>query len=201
MKFKSLFGILIFLVCIGLVDAKSKKKKPNQRKVTEDKFQNQLIDYKEFQRIVDTSAETRESHRLTEDKFLLMMKESGVIVLDARSESRYNLRHITGALNLPFTEFTETNLAKVIPSKKSKILIYCNNNFDGSPAAFAAKAPAASLNLSTYNSLRAYGYSEIFELGPLLDVEKTKIPFEGSEVSDSNIKQKENEKVDESQDK
>jgi hypothetical protein len=61
-------------------------------------------------------------------------------------------------------------------------LIYCNNNFEGSPAAFAAKAPAASLNLSTYTSLKAYGYSNIFELGPLLNVTTTKIPFEGTEV-------------------
>ena len=34
------------------------------------------------------------------------MKEPGVVVLDARSSSMYRLRHIDGAVNLPFTDFT-----------------------------------------------------------------------------------------------
>jgi len=85
-------------------------------------------------------------------------------------------------VNLPFTDFTAASLAGVIPAKDAKILIYCNNNFLGSPVAFASKTATASLNLSTYTSLKAYGYDQIFELGPLLDVSKTKIPFAGSEV-------------------
>lgn len=118
-----------------------------------------------------------------------MMQEKNVVLLDARSEARYALRRIKGAINLPFTEFTEQSLASVIPSKETRILIYCNNNFVGSPTAFAAKAPAASLNLSTYTSLKAYGYKNVFELGPLLDISATKIPFEGTEVvSQSPIK-------------
>jgi hypothetical protein len=52
----------------------------------------------------------------------------------------------------------------------------------GSPNAFATKAPAASLNLSTQAALRAYGYSNIFELGPALHVEKTILKFEGTET-------------------
>jgi rhodanese-related sulfurtransferase len=144
---------------------------------------NRLIDYGKFKEIVNQSSKERESRRLTEAQFMAMMKEKGVVLLDARSESRYALRHIKGAINLPFTEFTGKSLASVVPSKDTKILIYCNNNFEGSPAAFAAKAPAASLNLSTYTSLKAYGYKNVFELGPLLNISTTKIPFEGREVS------------------
>ncbi len=144
---------------------------------------NRLIDYGKFREIVIQSAKERESRRLTEAQFIVMMKEQGIVLLDARSESKYALRHIKGAINLPFTEFTEQSLAAVIPSKNTKILIYCNNNFEGSPTAFASKAPAASLNLSTFTSLKAYGYSNVFELGPLLDVSTTKIPFAGKEVS------------------
>jgi hypothetical protein len=143
---------------------------------------NRLIDYGKFREIVLQSSEERESRRLTEAQFMAMLKEQGIVLLDARSESRYTLRHIKGAINLPFTEFTEESLAAVIPSKDTKILIYCNNNFEGSPTAFASKAPAASLNLSTYTSLKAYGYNNVFELGPLLDVDTTRIPFEGKEV-------------------
>ena len=140
---------------------------------------NPLINYREFQQIVTASAAERQTRRLTEDDFLGGMKQPGVVVLDARSESKYRLLHVKGAVSLPFTEFTDASLARVLPGKGSKILIYCNNNFLGEPMAFASKKPAASLNLSTYTSLKAYGYTNVFELGPLLDVSRTKIPFEG----------------------
>lgn len=143
---------------------------------------NRLIDYDAFQKIVASSASERESHRLTEPQFIEAMADKKAVLLDARSASKYELRHIQGAVNLPFTEFTAESLAKVIPAKDAKILIYCNNNFEGSPVAFASKAPSASLNLSTYTSLRAYGYTNIFELGPLLNVHTTAIPFAGAEL-------------------
>ena len=143
---------------------------------------NRLIDYEGFQKIVDTSEKERQTHRLTESDFLSAMNEQNVVLLDARSASMYRLRHVKGAVNLPFTDFTAASLSAVLPSKNTKVLIYCNNNFLGSPVAFASKMPPASLNLSTYTSLKAYGYDQIYELGPLLDVKTTKIPFEGTEV-------------------
>jgi hypothetical protein len=143
---------------------------------------NPLIDYQGFQKIVAVSADERESHRLTEPQFMEAMADKNAVLLDARSASKYELRHIRGAVNLPFTDFTAGTLASVIPSKTTRILIYCNNNFEGSPSAFASKAPSASLNISTYTSLRSYGYTNIFELGPLLNVHSTSIPFEGSEL-------------------
>jgi hypothetical protein len=148
-----------------------------------DQIPNRLIDYNGFQKIVVSSNAERESRRLKEDEFIATMAEKGVVVLDARSASKYQLRHIKGAINLPFTDFTADTLAQVIPSKTSKVLIYCNNNFQGSPTALPSKIPAASLNLSTYTSLKAYGYTNVFELGPLLDVRTTAIPFEGAEVN------------------
>jgi len=143
---------------------------------------NRLIDYAAFQAIVDNSRLERESHRLTEDAFLAAMQDPHTVVLDARSPAMYDLRHIKGAVSLPFTDFTAATLAGVLTAKDVKILIYCNNNFLNDPRAFASKMPPASLNLSTYTSLKAYGYDNIYELGPLLDVKTTKIPFEGKEV-------------------
>ncbi len=79
-------------------------------------------------------------------------------------------------------DFTVESLAKVIPAKTTKVLIYCNNNFTGSPAAFASKSAPVALNISTFVSLTAYEYTNIYELGPLKDVKDTKIVFEGTEV-------------------
>jgi hypothetical protein len=49
--------------------------------------------------------------------------------------------------------------------------------------AFASKAPAASLNISTFVNLYTYGYTNVYELGPLVNVKSTALPFEGTEVS------------------
>ncbi|WP_411823077.1 rhodanese-like domain-containing protein [Leptospira sp. 'Mane'] len=176
---KVLIIVLSLFLIVDSVSPVSKRKISKKQGTT---IPNPLINYDEFQKIVVDSSEEREEKRLTEDSFLRMMGEDKTILLDARSENRYHLRHIKGAFNLPFTEFTEDSLGKLIPDKDTKILIYCNNNFEGSPESFAAKAPAASLNLSTYTSLKAYGYKNIYELGPLLDVRKTKIPFAGTEL-------------------
>ena len=37
--------------------------------------------------------------------------------------------------------------------------------------------PTASLNLSTFIALYNYGYRNLYELGPLIDVREAKIPF------------------------
>ena len=103
------------------------------------------------------------------------------VILDARSERMFNRLHIDGAVNLSFPDFTEQELAKIIPTKDSKVLIYCNNNFTNAPASFPAKTPAASLNLHTYNALHSYGYTQIYELGPLLDASATAITLVGTE--------------------
>ena len=90
-----------------------------------------------------------------------------------------------GAVHLAFTDFTEEALAKVIPDKKVKILIYCNNNFTGEQANFADKRAPVALNIPTFINLHAYGYTNVHELGPLLEVRTTKIPFEGKSIKQS----------------
>jgi hypothetical protein len=157
----------------------------SSQSATPNSIPNRLIDYAAFPRIVDTSGVERENRRLTEDAFLAAMSEPGVVLLDARSATMFRLQHIRGAVNLPFTDFTAASLANALPNKGTKILIYCNNNFLHRPVAFASKMAPASLNLSTYISLKAYGYDNIYELGPLLDADKTKISFEGTGVTAS----------------
>ena len=143
---------------------------------------NEHIDYDGFLEIAANAKDTREDRRLTEAQFIAAAGEPGTVVFDARSADKFALRHIKGAVNLPFTDFTVESLAKVIPAKTTKVLIYCNNNFAGSPVAFADKSPPVALNISSFISLVTYGYTNVYELGPFLDVKKTKIVFEGTEV-------------------
>ena len=145
-------------------------------------LRNPLIRFDQFAAKVLEVDSVREERRLTEDAFLAAMKEPGVVVLDARSGPMFELRHLEGAVNLSLPDFTEEALAAVMPSKETKVLIYCNNNFLGSPIAMASKAVSASLNVHTFVTLRSYGYENVWELGPLLDVRTTKLPMAGSEV-------------------
>lgn len=141
---------------------------------------NPLIDYGAFADNVAAVGAARESRRLTERQFIGMAAEPGTIILDARSSEKFALLHVKGAKNLSLPDITAEELARIVPSRDTRILIYCNNNFLNEPAAFPSKLPAASLNVHTFNVLFAYGYRNVYELGPLIDIEKTRIVFEGT---------------------
>lgn len=143
---------------------------------------NRLIDYVRFQNQVAEVAELRKYRRVSEDQFIAMAEDPETIVLDARSERRFALLHVAGARHLNLSDFTEAELQNIIPGKSSRILIYCNNNFLNATAAFPSKAPSASLNIHTMNMLYSYGYHNVYELGPLLDIRSTKIAFAGTQA-------------------
>ena len=141
---------------------------------------NPAIDMDGYLRVATEAAACRQSHRVTEQEFIRMSQEAGTIVLDARSREKYDLLHVTGAMDLSFPDISIATLAELLPDKNTRILIYCNNNFKNEELAFPGKAARASLNLSTYIALYSYGYRNVYELGPLLDVHATKLPLEGS---------------------
>jgi hypothetical protein len=121
----------------------------------------------------------REERRVGEQDFIEMSREPATIVFDARSDAKFRLLHVKGARHLSLPDVTAAELARLIPSKTTRILIYCNNNFANDPEAFPTKAVRASLNLYTFNTLYSYGYTNVYELGPLIDIKSSKIPFEG----------------------
>jgi len=101
------------------------------------KTSNPLIDMPSFLKLSQQAAKHRSTRRVTEDEFIRMSREAGVVILDARSRQKFDELHIRGAVNL----------------------------------------------LSTYISLYIYGYRNIYELGPLLDVKKTKLELVSSSQS------------------
>ncbi|MCR9202070.1 MAG: rhodanese-like domain-containing protein [Planctomycetaceae bacterium] len=141
---------------------------------------NPQIDYAAFEKQVVEVGRLREQRRITEQEFLKRSKRQGVVVLDARSREKFGQLHIRGAVNLPMPDFTEAELKKLIPSKETMVLIYCNNNFRDEPVAFPVKRVAAALNVHTFNALHSYGYTNVYELAPVLKVESTKLPFAGT---------------------
>jgi len=126
------------------------------------------------------AAAHRQSHRVSEEEFIRMSREPGTIVLDARSRAKFDELHVKGAINLPFPDIAIAALRQTIPDKNTRILIYCNNNFRNAKGPFPEKAARAALNLSTFIALYGYGYRNVYELAPLVNIEKSRLEFGGS---------------------
>ena len=144
---------------------------------------NPAIDMEGFLRVSREAAVHRQSHRVSEAEFMRLGGEPGTIILDARSAEKYGLLHVKGAINLSFPDITIESLKQAIPNPGTRILIYCNNNFSGAEKPFPSKLATASLNLSTYIALFNYGYRNVFELGPIVDLKDSELEFDGSEVA------------------
>jgi phage shock protein E len=138
---------------------------------------NPAIDMEGYLRVSREAAQHRETRRLSEAEFVRMSSEPGTVILDARSREKFDELHVKGAINLPFPDIAIESLKATIPDKGTRILIYCNNNFANAEGPFPAKIARASLNLSTYIALYSYGYRNVYELGPLIDLDKSKLQF------------------------
>ena len=161
------------------------------------------VNFNDFKGLVAEVEAHREGRLVDLDTFLRMSKETGVIIMDSRSKFRFDRIHVKGAKHLNFSDFTQANLSKMIPTFETTVLIYCNNNFEGNQRDFASKVslpvarprvtPATqfavqakplmmALNIPTYVNLYGYGYRNVYELHELVDVKDPRIAFEGSIV-------------------
>jgi phage shock protein E len=141
---------------------------------------NPNIDMEGYLAAAQEAARHRADRRISEEEFLRMSRETGTIVLDARSREKFDLLHIQGAINLSFSDIDIDSLKRTLPDKNARILIYCNNNFTSPRDAFPSKLPSLSLNLSTYIALYQSGYRNVYELGPRLDPKTSTLTFEST---------------------
>lgn len=163
--------------------------------------------YVDFDRFLELAQEVRE-HRaermVSIGEFNEMAKEENTIILDTRSKTAYDAKHIAGAIHLNFSDFTQTSLARMIPDTNTRILIYCNNNILDDEFFFPTKSLSPierekmhlkslpngpkefpltmALNVPTYINLFGYGYRNVYELADLISIYYHDIKFEGSEV-------------------
>lgn len=161
------------------------------------------VSFEDFARLVQEVEPHRASRLVDLPTFLAMSREPDTIILDARSTFRFERIHLQGARHLAFTDFTQESLAKVIPSLDTRVLIYCNNNFEGNQTDFPSKIATPrsmntraatsqlaaqkkplmmALNIPTYITLYGYGYRNVYELNELVQVSDPRITFEGSIV-------------------
>jgi hypothetical protein len=140
--------------------------------------ENPAIDMPGYLRVAGEAAEHRATRRVSEADFIRMSRVPGTVILDARSREKYDELHIKGAINLSFPDIAVSSLKSTIPDRSTRVLIYCNNNFANADGPFPAKLASASLNLSTYIALYNYGYRNVYELAPLIDIGRSQLEFE-----------------------
>jgi len=167
------------------------------------KYPKAKVSFEDFKGLVNEVEPYRASRLVDLNTFLKMSKEPGTIILDSRSAFRFERIHVKGAKHLAFTDFNQDALKRVIPTFETRILIYCNNNFEGNQTDFPSKvvgfsakptiSPAKqflsqqkplmmALNVPTYINLYGYGYRNVYELDELVNVKDRRITFEGSIV-------------------
>ncbi len=136
---------------------------------------NVQIDYDAFQIITAQVAALRAERLLTTADFFARSRADGALLLDTRSAAAFAAGHIEGAVNLPFSDFTESKLRAVIGDNPDRpIYIYCNNNFTDDAFPVRTKLAPLALNIPTFINLVGYGYANVWELGevmPLSDVD------------------------------
>ncbi len=185
MKAIKLIASAIILLSISILNGFSQ---------TDLNFSPAKVDYDAYEKLVGEVKEHRKARLVNLQTFQKMAKEEKTIILDTRSDAMYASKHVKGAIHLNFADFTQTNLARIIPSPDYKILIYCNNNFDNDEINFASKAYVPkvtnnkekaltlALNIPTYINLYGYGYKNVYELNELISVYSGVVEFEGTSV-------------------
>lgn len=193
------------LASVGLLSALPAILPESEAEFQADAYPKSMADYGDFKDLVMAVEEHRSQRLLSLDEFLEMSKAENTVILDTRSADRYARKHLKGAIHLSFTDFTQGSLREALPSgKDTRILIYCNNNFEGDQLDFASKAFIPSqtegfgmkdnsilsgqkpimlaLNIPTFINLVGYGYHNIYELDEMVHIEDPRIQFEGTEV-------------------
>ncbi|MEZ5955955.1 MAG: rhodanese-like domain-containing protein [Hyphomonadaceae bacterium] len=127
------------------------------------------INYSGFRDLTGEVERYRQDRLVTLRDFQRMAEEPNTIILDARSAGAYAEGHIDGAINLPFTDFTDQSLREALRDPNVRILIYCNNNFSNNARPVILKRVELALNIQTFINLYGYGYRNVYELGDVVD--------------------------------
>lgn len=191
--------LIIIAILIALVNRSISQTKHESLKI-EEQYEKALVNYQQFKQLVNEVDSHRAKRLVSLNTFLAMSKDSNTVILDTRSKYRYNRKHIKGALHLNFSDFTQASLNELIPiNEKTRILIYCNNNFKNDQIDFTSKVamPAEmigldldetfklrtmALNIPTYLNLYGYGYRNIYYLDELVSTYDKRLIMEGTAV-------------------
>jgi len=134
------------------------------------------INYPAFAALTQEVAGYRSNRLIDLSAFNQKRGQKNVVILDARSATAFARGHIDGAINIPFSDFTDEKLEAILGKDKSReILIYCNNNFFNDIPPIVLKSASLALNIPTFINLYGYGYKNIYELSGSYNMKDPKV--------------------------
>ena len=154
---------VVLAFAVGLISASALAQENTQAETSAQ------INYSGFRDLTREVEAHRQDRLVTLASFQRMAREPNTIILDARSADAYAEGHINGAINLPFTDFTDPSLRAALRDPNVRILIYCNNNFSNNAQPVVLKRVELALNIQTFINLYGYGYRNVYELGDVVD--------------------------------
>lgn len=150
----SIATILVAGTILGYSHDRGKSIKSNESRVAENqmiktnkdsiKDSDALVNYSYFKELVEEVEIHRSNRLINLDEFHQKSKNTNTIILDTRSKSMYDLKHVKGAIHLNFSDFTAQELESLFSQyngQETEILIYCNNNFYDSKATLKVVEP------------------------------------------------------------
>ena len=102
--------------------------------------QASAVDYAGFVELAGELGEYRQARLLGWQDWHTRAQQGQALILDTRSAEAFAAGHIEGAVNLPFSDFTDQKLADLLGADRDRpIFIYCNNNFTDNVAPVVSK--------------------------------------------------------------
>jgi phage shock protein E len=120
--------------------------------------EQQKIDSKQYHEKALAAHEVQKKHTVSVDRFIELSKQEGAVILDVRSKAAFDRGHLDGALHLGAAITTEEKMRSLLPSKDSKLLIYCDNSLS------AELTRRMSLTDMMFPLIYQFGYENLYQL-------------------------------------
>lgn len=135
----------------------------------------------EYYKKAEALSEFRRSRQVGINEAEKMLGDKNTILLDTRGDDDFKKIHIRGARHLSYADFTSDRLAKLLPDKNSRIIIYCD------AAIMTPLTRMMPLSTNAFVDLHMQDYKNLYEIRSISDIQPYQeqckaimdTPFEG----------------------
>ena len=166
------FAVLLVLGCFSAPAVGAEANKPG---TGADRLRRAVDDEQFYARAKERSALMKKRTARAAD-VAKWLAEGSAVLLDLRAKEKFEKSRLKGARNLPASELTDEAAAAVVPSKATRVVIYCDYNL----------APVRMIAATTlgFPALMELGYGDVWRLeelwnAPACGVKKGEVPALG----------------------
>lgn len=112
----------------------------------------------------------RQTRQVSPGELLPMLEDKNTVILDVRGDDAYKQMHVKGVVHLSLSDMTPATLAKAIPSKTTRVVLYCDS------ALLTYPTRKIALSTQAYAHVYQHGYENLYEVGQLWKSEWFSMP-------------------------